>query len=147
MWMSEDELNHILAKNPALKVRDQGKTSEKNRSVKLPKDTPFESDAEKRFYNSHIFPNLLAGSIIKYEMHKSFEVIECITFGGKKYKNRIYTPDFILEYADGSTEVVEVKGRVVKKLQRDYPLRRQLFILKYCIPNDWRFREVHDDEV
>ncbi|WNS40840.1 hypothetical protein [Paenibacillus sp. MMS20-IR301] len=52
-----------------------------------------------------------------------------------------------MELKDGSVEVVEIKGRVIKKLQRDYPLRRQLFILNYCIPNNWKFKEVHDDEI
>ncbi|WP_420793131.1 hypothetical protein [Paenibacillus polymyxa] len=36
-----------------------------------------------------------------------------------------------MEHKDGSVEIVEVKGRMIKIMQRDYPLRRHIFILKY----------------
>lgn len=73
--------------------------------------------------------------------------MEAVEHCGKKYRKRVYTPDFYMELKDGSVEIVEVKGRMIKKIQRDYPLRRQLFILKYCLPNNWKFIEVHDDEI
>lgn len=44
-------------------------------------------------------------------------------------------------------KIFEIKGGMIKKLQRNYPLCRQLFILKYCLPNDYKFIEVHDDEI
>lgn len=148
MWMSEDELRQVLARNPDIRV--QGLESPKNsiagsRPRILSGD--FDSDAERRYYEKRILPPLQTGLLLHCELHKAFEVVPALEHCGRKYKNRIYTPDFYLEYRDGSVEVVEIKGRAIKKLQRDYPLRKQLFILNFCIPNKWRFLEVLDDEI
>jgi hypothetical protein len=35
-----------------------------------------------------------------------------------------------MEHKDGSVEIVEVKGRMIKIMQRDYPLRRHIFYFK-----------------
>lgn len=148
MRMTEEELNAMLGRNPRLKVRDLcgGKHKKKAALPPLPKPK-FDSLAEERYYFGHVLPLMQSGEIIDCTLHKTFEVIEAVHHNGKVYKNREYTPDFMLTLADSRVRVVEIKGRAIKKLQRDYPLRRQLFIIKYCVPNGWLFEEVADDEV
>ena len=53
-----------------------------------------------------------------------------------------YTADFRLDYVDGTVEIVEVKSKFVKRMQRDYHIRRRIFIEKYARPNGWKFTEV-----
>lgn len=52
-----------------------------------------------------------------------------------------YTPDFVLTYADGTVEVVEVKSKFTRRAQRDYIYRRRLFIDLYAEPRGWKFTE------
>lgn len=147
MHMSEADLMELLTSNPHVKIREQDQRLVKPREP-LPTQRPtFDSDAEERFYNKRIVPLIIAGFLHKLELHKTFEIVEAVEHCGKKYKKRVYTPDFYMEFKDGSVEVVEIKGRIIKKIQRDYPLRRQLFIVNYCLPNNWKFLEVHDDEI
>lgn len=52
-----------------------------------------------------------------------------------------YTPDFVLTYADGTVEVVEVKSKFTRRQQRDYIHRRRMFIDLVAEPRHWRFIE------
>ena len=52
-----------------------------------------------------------------------------------------YTPDFVIEYTNGTVEVVEVKHEAIRALQGSYVYRRRLFIEKYARPNGWVFTE------
>lgn len=53
-----------------------------------------------------------------------------------------FTPDFLLEYADGSVEAVEIKSRFTRRQQRDYIHRRRLFIDLIAEPKGWKFTEI-----
>ena len=44
-------------------------------------------------------------------------------------------------------QAIEVKGKAMKKLQRDYPLRRQLFLLRYAVPKGWAFLEIPAEDI
>lgn len=52
-----------------------------------------------------------------------------------------YTPDFVLVYADGTVEVVEVKSKFTRRQQRDYIHRRRMFIDLVAEPRGWMFTE------
>lgn len=149
MQWSEAELQAALKNNPALKVHDNSAAKRKKQSPKAVARVgdDFDSEAERRYYLAYVLPGISSGQIVKMELHKEFEIAPAVTHCGKKYQRRVYTPDFFLTLRDGSVKVVEVKGRKIKKLQRDYPLRRQLFLLQYCVPNNWVFQEIMDDEV
>ena len=146
MRMTEEELRRVIDNNPALKIRDSGAKKSPAQTA-IPPEPEFDSEAERKFYNRRVIPGLVSGFILSCELHREFEVVEAVTHCGKTYRPRVYTPDFVLSYADGTVEVIEVKGKQVKKMQRDYPLRRQLFIIKYCIPNKWKFIEVPAEEL
>ena len=51
------------------------------------------------------------------------------------------TPDFVLTYADGTVEAVEVKSKFVRRQQRDYIHRRRMFIDLVAEPRGWHFIE------
>lgn len=107
----------------------------------------FDSEGEQIYYERFVSPGLKSKKIKKCEMHAVFEIIPQFEFDGKKYRKREFKPDFVLTMADKSVVVVEVKSKYVRHAQRDYPLRRNLFLLNYCVPNGWKFEEVSADEM
>lgn len=138
--MTEAEFKDFLAqRNGKVKVQTQKR---KGRTKK-----EFQSLAEERYYEFYIRPLEIAGLLESWSMHESFVVAESFTYQGKSYKSRVYTPDFVLKMKDGKTRVIEIKGTKVKKLQREYPLKKQLFIQKYCIPKNWTFEEIVAEEL
>ena len=48
----------------------------------------------------------------------------------------------MLEYADGTVEVVEIKSKFTRRAQRDYIYRRRLFIDLIAEPRGYVFREI-----
>lgn len=144
MRMSQKQLQSLLSKNSSLKCREI--KLPKSKSIPSVKDD-FDSEAERNYYYNYLYPLILAKEIKSVEIHKSFEILSAISYSGKKLKARVYTPDFVIHYPNGAIKVVEIKGKAIKKLQRDYPLRKHLFIQKYVIPNEWEFEEVEAEGV
>ena len=67
------------------------------------------------------------GEIIRIGLQPSYTLLEGFKDNaGYKQLPITYTPDFLVRYADGHTEVVEVKGMKT----RDYILRKKLFLHK-----------------
>ena len=54
----------------------------------------------------------------------------------------IFTADFRLTYADGTVEIVEIKSKFVRRMQRDYPVRRRVFLELIARPAGWKFTEI-----
>lgn len=78
------------------------------------------------------------GIVIDVELQPSYELLEGFTDAtGKKQRPIRYTADFLVTYADGRCEVIEVKG----VRTRDYQLRKKLF-LHMMRDTDIIFREV-----
>lgn len=48
----------------------------------------------------------------------------------------------MLEYADGTVEVVEIKSKFTRRAQRDYIYRRRLFVDLIAEPRGYVFREI-----
>lgn len=140
--MTESEVR-ALVKNGHVSTKEPLPAEKKKRKGKGKEE--FQSYAERLYWETYVQPMLLIGEIKSYDLHRSFEVVPAVKWGNVNLRAKVYTPDFFLEMADGSIKVVELKGKVVRKLQRDYPLRRQLFILNYCIPNHWEFEEVSSE--
>ena len=79
-----------------------------------------------------------AGEIVRIGFQPSYTLLAGFKDNtGKKQKPITYTADFFVTYADGHSEVIEVKG--VKT--RDYQLRKKLF-LHMMRETDIIFREV-----
>ena len=78
------------------------------------------------------------GEIIRIGLQPSYTLLEGFKDNtGKNQKPITYTADFFVTYADGHSEVIEVKG----VRTRDYQLRKKLF-LHMMRETDIVFREV-----
>lgn len=149
MRMTEKELKQICATGHC-RIRSQTlikPTEKKNTADKrMDKDNclAFDSEGERQYYNLYIFPRIHSGEITSCELHREFTILDAIPEYGLRAK--VFTPDFILHMKDKTVRVVEMKGSVVKRLQRDYQLRKHLFISRYCIPNGWSFFEEKSED-
>lgn len=135
MRLSEREYQDLCKRNGIKYIP----ANEKNNKRRSSKNKDFDSLAEENFYCYYIRPRIATGQIQRCEIHKSFIIIEADPKHNLKAKK--FTPDFILYDKGGDVRVIEMKGSVVKRLQRDYQLRKHLFIEKYCVPNQWEYRE------
>jgi len=140
MNWTEQEYNEYL-----LKRKSPSKAKVVSKPVK--QTSEYDSYAERVYYEDYIYPLILTGEIIKVETHRKFEILSEMTISGITLKAKRYTPDFILYYSGGTVKVVEIKGKIVKKLQRDYQLRKHLFLEKHCGPNGWLFEEVSSEKL
>lgn len=137
MIMNEKDFNNLCKKLNISKSEIKQKTS-KN------KNSEFDSLAEKNFYNFYLSKYVKNHFITELKLHTQFIIVDEIP--EYKLKNKVFKPDFIVTTKKGETFVIEMKGKVVKKLQRDYGLRKQLFIAKYCLPNNWKFIELKSED-
>ena len=79
-----------------------------------------------------------AGEIVRIGFQPSYTLLAgFVDNTGKKQRPITYTADFFVTYADGRSEVIEVKG----VRTRDYLLRKKLF-LHMMRKKDIFFREV-----
>lgn len=63
-------------------------------------------------------------------------------YGNVKLPAARYTADYVLVYADGAVEVVEIKSKFTRWAQRDYIYRRRLFIDLIAEPKGYKFTEI-----
>ena len=82
------------------------------------------------------------GEIVKWEAHPCFLLFPAGEYNGVKLRSVQYTADFRLTYADGTVEIVEVKSKFVRRMQRDYPVRRRVFLELIARPAGWKFTEI-----
>lgn len=94
----------------------------------------FDSRGEYDYYMGMILPKVQRGEIVKVESHRRFTMLPEKEYGNVKLPAMHYTPDFVLTYADGTVEVVEVKSKFTRRQQRDYIHRR------VCSSTLWRSR-------
>jgi hypothetical protein len=102
----------------------------------------FDSRGEYEFYMGTVLPKLATGEIVRCEQHPRFVLFPAGEYGGLALREIRYTADFRLDYPDGTVEIVEVKSKFVRKMQRDYPVRRRVFLEKYARPAGWIFKEI-----
>jgi hypothetical protein len=97
------------------------------------------SRAETNFEALYIQPRLHTGEIKNYRTQVTFELWPKI----ENLRRIVFTPDFVIEYADGRRVVVEMKGKFVKKMQREYHLRVRRF--KELYP-EYEYREEKSED-
>lgn len=97
----------------------------------------FDSKREAEVY-LELLAQKQAGEIVRIGFQPSYTVLAGFRDNtGKKQRPITYTADFFVTYADGHSEVIEVKG----VRTRDYLLRKKLF-LHMMRETDIIFREV-----
>lgn len=75
------------------------------------------SALEEEYYRAYIWPKELAGTVANVERHKKFELLPKSDYCGLRLPAAHYTPDFVIEYTNGTVEVVEVKHEAIRALQ------------------------------
>lgn len=103
-------------------------------------------ESEKRYYREVILPKVASGLVVKVQEQIAFELLPEKAYCGLKLPKARYKPDFVLTYADGTVEIVEVKSRFTRRMQRDYIYRRRLFIDLVAEPRGWKFTEWYADK-
>lgn len=106
----------------------------------------FDSRGEYEYYIGTVMPKMKSGEIVECEQHPRFALFGAGNYCGIKLGAIRYTADFKNTYKDGTVEIVEIKSKFVRRMQRDYPLRRRIFLEKYAIPEGWRFTEIITDD-
>lgn len=89
-----------------------------------------------------MLPGIQSGRIIKATPHVAFPLLPAKDFCAVHLPAARYTADYVLEYADGTVEVVEIKSKFTRRAQRDYIYRRRLFIDLIAEPKGYTFREI-----
>ena len=97
----------------------------------------FDSKREAEYY-LELLDLKRRGIVTDIKLQPSYELLEgFVDSAGKRQRPITYTPDFLVRYADGHLEAIEVKG----VRTRDYLLRKKLF-LHMMRETDIVFREV-----
>lgn len=98
-------------------------------------------ESEKQYYREIILPKVACGQVVQVQEQVVFNLMPEKTYCGLKLPKARYKPDFVLTYADGTVEIVEVKSKFTRRMQRDYIYRRRLFIDLIAEPRGWKFTE------
>ena len=106
------------------------------------KSGTFESRGEYEYYMSVVIPGIESGRIIKATPHVAFPLLPQKEYCGIVLPAARYTADYVLVYADGTVEVVEIKSKFTRRAQRDYIYRRRLFIDLIAEPKGYKFTEI-----
>lgn len=106
----------------------------------------FGSRGEYEFYIREIVPGMQAGLITRATPQVRFDLLPAKEFCGMRLPAAHYTCDYMIEYTDGTVEVVEIKSKFTRRAQRDYIYRRRLFIDLIAEPKGWRFLEIMTDD-
>lgn len=121
------------------KKAENGKNRDGNAENRKP-------ESEKRYYREVILPKVACGLVVKVQEQIVFELLPEKAYCGLKLPKARYKPDFVLTYADGTVEIVEVKSKFTRRMQRDYIYRRRLFIDLVAEPRGWKFTELYADK-
>lgn len=89
----------------------------------------FDSAMEAKYYD-HLKLLQAQGIVTSFELQPRFVLLPKFEKNGKKYREIGYTADFTVHYADGHSEVVDIKGMVTQQFE----LRKKLF--DYRFPHD-----------
>lgn len=87
----------------------------------------FDSVLEMKYYRDVVLPQMESGIIRYYELQKKYILQEGFIRNGKRVLPITYIADFYIEYSDGSSVVVDIKGCPDTTAK----LKRKLFWFKY----------------
>lgn len=128
------------------KEPETGQKRERNGEKRERNGEKRKPESEKRYYREVILPKVASGQIVRVQEQLRFDLLAEKLYNGMKLPAAHYTPDFVLTYADGTVEVVEIKSKFTRRMQRDYIYRRRLFIDIVAEPRGWKFTEWFADK-
>lgn len=94
--------------NKKVLLTDSGVILKRGKGI-VPDGEMFDSELEAEYYRDVLLPRVLAGEIEVVRQPK-FRIMPGFTKKGVTYRDRFYIPDFLVEYADGRQEAIDVKG-------------------------------------
>ncbi|KAB8139283.1 DUF1064 domain-containing protein [Gracilibacillus oryzae] len=92
-----------------------------NRKTKVDGHT-FDSKLEAKYYGELLLRKK-AGEIKSFKLQPRYELQPTYKKDNKTVRKIEYVADFLIEYADGSIEVVDIKGHITK----EFALKRKIF--------------------
>ena len=100
----------------------------------------FEAPASTHYHGSY------TGGLVEHSLNVYYELIGAGRVPGvptaETYAVVALLHDIRLTYADGTVEIVEIKSKFVRRMQRDYPVRRRVFLEQIARPAGWKFTEI-----
>jgi len=70
----------------------------------------FASELEMRYYRDVVCPALKSGDITDFELQRKYILQPEFKHNNKKVNEITYVADFVIQYSDGSVEVIDTKG-------------------------------------
>ena len=109
MRWTEEQLMEYLRKRGSKNILQPKKKNKYNNKKVIVDGIKFDSKMEAKYY--YLLKLLQeAGEVKAFELQPKFTLQEGFKKNGKRYQPITYTADFRVEYADGHTEIVDVKG-------------------------------------
>lgn len=87
----------------------------------------FDSKLEMQYYIDIIEPGFATGEIIMFERQKKYELQPSFVHKGTKIRAIYYVADFYVEYANGDTVAIDIKGFPTETAK----LKRKMFWYAY----------------
>jgi len=126
--ISDDAIGYANDNNGRAKIKDFNRAGSKYSAVKTKSGdgNKFDSRREHKYY-AELLQLKKAGIVNEIILQPEFELQEEYVKDGKKVRAIKYIADFKVLYADGTEEIVDVKGFK----NRVYELKKKLFHYKY----------------
>lgn len=87
----------------------------------------FDSAMEMKYYRDVCVPMLESGEAVDVKLQEAFELQPGFIHDGKKVRPITYVADFVVTYADGRQEVIDIKGMADTTAK----IKRKLFWYRY----------------
>lgn len=108
-------------------IKKKTRQSKYNNKTVVINDISFDSYMESRYY-LRLIELQMCGVVTDIQLQVPFVLQDAFTDEcGKKHQAITYKSDFVVTYADGREEVVDVKGKVTQTFRN----KRKMFIARY----------------
>lgn len=100
---------------------------DKDKSKRTFDNIVFDSEMEMKFYRDVVLPYSDSGQITYYELQKKYDLQPAFKYNDIKQQAIRYVADFYLEYSDGKSVIIDIKGHADPVAK----LKRKMFWYKY----------------
>lgn len=102
---------------------------DKDKEKRTYNDIVFDSQLEMKYYRDVLCPLVESGQVKNFELQKKYELQPKFIHDNKTVLPITYVADFYIEYANGTVEVIDIKGMPDSVAH----LKRKMFW--YCYPD------------
>lgn len=83
---------------------------DKNTESRTYQGVVYDSQKEMEFFRDWVEPKMATGEILSCKRQIRYELQPGFNHGGKKIIPIVYTADYVLQYADGREQIIDIKG-------------------------------------